>query len=81
MDNFEADFYKKLGARITYLRKRAGYKNQEAFAYDVGISRGQYYKYELGANMELSSLLKIVKFLKMDVKEFFSEGFEDLRPE
>jgi transcriptional regulator with XRE-family HTH domain len=69
-------FYKQLGQRITELRKKAGYANQEAFAQDVGISRGQYYKYEIGANMELSSLLKIMRFHKMNAKEFFKDGFE-----
>jgi transcriptional regulator with XRE-family HTH domain len=76
MDKLDERFYKKLGERITDLRKKAGYKNQEAFAHDVGISRGQYYKYELGTNMELTSLLKIMKFHKMTAKEFFGEGFE-----
>ena len=76
MDRVDDLFYKKLGERITNLRKKAGYNNQEAFAYDVGISRGQYYKYELGVNMELSSLMKIINFHKMTVKEFFGEGFE-----
>lgn len=70
------EFYKQLGQRITELRKKAGYANQETFAQDVGISRGQYYKYEIGANMELSSLIKILRFHKIGVKEFFGKGFE-----
>jgi transcriptional regulator with XRE-family HTH domain len=70
------EFYRQLGQRITELRKKAGYASQEVFAHDVGISRGQYYRYEIGANMELSSLLKIMRFHKVNAKEFFNEGFE-----
>jgi transcriptional regulator with XRE-family HTH domain len=76
MDKFDEKFYKKLGIRITELRKKSGYTSQEAFAYEVGISRGQYYKYELGTNMEIASLLKIIKFHNLSITEFFSEGFE-----
>lgn len=76
MDKFDEKFYRNLGKRITQLRKNAGYSSQEGFAYEVGISRGQYYKYELGTNMELGSLLKIMKFHKISPKEFFGEGFE-----
>ena len=75
MDKQEEQFYKKLGTRITQLRKDAGYSSQEAFAYEVGISRGQYYKYELGVNMQMESLYKIMRFLKMNAKDFFGEGF------
>lgn len=73
MDKHEEQFYKKIGARITQLRKDAGYSSQEAFAYEVGIARGQYYKYELGVNMELASLYKIMRFLKVSPKDFFGE--------
>lgn len=76
MDKFDEKFYKKLGIRITELRKKSGYTSQEAFAYEVGISRGQYYKYELGTNMEIASLLKIIKFHNLSISEFFSDGFE-----
>jgi transcriptional regulator with XRE-family HTH domain len=76
MDKFDEKFYKKLGIRITELRKKSGYTSQEGFAYEVGISRGQYYKYELGTNMEIASLLKIIKFHNLSIAEFFSEGFE-----
>jgi transcriptional regulator with XRE-family HTH domain len=75
MNKQDEIFYRKLGERIATLRKEAGYTSQEAFAYEVGISRGQYYKYELGVNMEMASLLKIMRFLKIGAKEFFGEGF------
>jgi len=76
MDKAEELLYKKIGMRITDLRKKAGYTNQESFAHEVGIARGQYTRYEVGANMKLSSLYKILKFHKLSIKEFFEEGFE-----
>jgi transcriptional regulator with XRE-family HTH domain len=66
---------RNLGLRIANLRKSAGYKNQEEFAHEVGIARGQYSRYEAGSNITLTSLYKILKFHKMSVKDFFSEGF------
>lgn len=76
MKKDEELLYKRIGKRITDLRKKAGYTNQEAFAYDVGIARGQYTRYEVGSNMKLSSLHKILKFHKLTIYEFFDEGFE-----
>lgn len=75
MDKNEEKFYKNLGKRITQLRLKAGYNNQESFAHDAGISRGQYTRYELGTNMKLNNLYKIIKQHKMTWEEFFSEGF------
>ena len=64
-----------LGKRLTQLRKEAGYSNQESFAYEAGIARGQYARYEKGANINLLTLQKILKFHKITFLEFFSEGF------
>jgi transcriptional regulator with XRE-family HTH domain len=75
MDKNEEKFYKNLGKRIVYLRLKAGYKNQESFAYDAGIARGQYTRYELGTNMKINNLYKIIKAHKMSWNDFFSEGF------
>ena len=60
MDKDEEKFYKNIGKRITQLRIKAGYKNQESFAHDAGISRGQYTRYKVGSNMKLNNLLKII---------------------
>jgi transcriptional regulator with XRE-family HTH domain len=75
MNKEDEVFFKKLGKRITALRKEAGYTNQENFASDAGIARAQYMRYELGTNMELVSLLKITRLHKMSLEEFFGEGF------
>jgi transcriptional regulator with XRE-family HTH domain len=70
------ELHSRIGSRLAELRKKAGYTNQESFAYQAGIARGQYSRYEAGTNITIDSLFKILKFLKISLKEFFSEGFE-----
>ncbi len=65
----------KLAARIRELRKAKGYTNYENFAYDHGIARAQYGKYEKGDNdLRFSSLLKVIEALGVTPEEFF-KGF------
>lgn len=67
----------KLGKRIKALRIANGYSNHEVFAYENGIDRVQYGRYERGAaDMQYSSLLKIIRAFNITPAEFFSEGFE-----
>ena len=68
----------KFGERLRYFRKLKGFSNYEHFAYEVDISRSQYGKYESGGNIKLSTLIKILNFLEVSLKEFFSEGFDDV---
>lgn len=70
------DLQAKVGNRIKELRKKKGYKNQEHFAWDKGLSRSQYGKYENGADMRISSLEKVLLALEITPKEFFAEGFD-----
>ncbi len=67
----------KLAKRIKELRLKKGYTNYEFFAYDHEIARAQYGKYEKGEDMRFSSLMKVIKALGVNPKEFFSKGFED----
>lgn len=76
-DNVEAIYLKKIGERIKYFRKKVGYTNYEYFAYDHNISRPQYGKYEAGANIQLNTLFKILKALKVSPEEFF-QGFNEI---
>lgn len=66
---------KKIGDRLRAVRKANGYKNHEKFAYDSDISRSQYGRYEKGADLRMSSLLKILYAHNMHLDEFFAEGF------
>lgn len=67
---------KQLGERIKSLRLQKGYNNYENFAYDHGIPRAQYGRYEQGQDLRYSSLLKLVNAFDMTLEEFFSEGFK-----
>jgi len=72
----EAIYLKKIGERLKYFRKKAGYTNSEYFAYENNISRPQYGKYEAGANIQLNTLIKILKAMNVTLEEFFT-GFNE----
>ena len=64
------------GKRLKALRKAKGFSNYEQFAYLNNIGRSQYGKYEKGADMRLSTFLRVLKALEVTPIEFFSEGFD-----
>ena len=69
------DELKKLGERIKALRIARGYTSYEYFAYEHGISRAQFGRYEQGQDLRFSSLVRIVNAFGISLEEFFSEGF------
>ena len=71
----EEKYLKKVGERLKHYRQKAGYTNYEYFAYENNISRPQYGKYEAGANIQLNTLIRILKALNVSLEEFF-KGFE-----
>lgn len=66
---------KAVGKRMKEFRKQKGYNNYELFAYENGIPRAQYGRYERGSDLRLSSLLKVLDGLDVSLQEFFGEGF------
>ncbi|WP_281228719.1 helix-turn-helix domain-containing protein [Flavobacterium aquiphilum] len=74
--NAESIYLKKIGERLRYFRKEAGYTNSDTFAYDKKISRPQYGKYEAGANIQLNTLIRILKLMNVTLEEFFT-GFNE----
>ncbi|MGB3464111.1 MAG: helix-turn-helix transcriptional regulator [Cyclobacteriaceae bacterium] len=70
-----AEFIDLVGNRIKALRKEKGYSSYEKFAHAHDISRMQYWRYEKGEDMRLSSLKKVVDALGITLEEFFKEGF------
>lgn len=75
IDQDPVEFLKKMGAKMKRLRKEMGYENSDDFAYDNGINRSQYGKYEAGSqDMRISSLMKAVNGLGMTMEEFFADG-------
>jgi len=79
MTRDEEKLLRSMGKRIRELRIAAGYTSQEAFAYDAGIPRAQYGRYEAGTNITILSLNKILKFHKITPEEFFKQGGEKLK--
>ena len=75
MTKEEEKLLKLMGKRIRQLRIDANYQSQEAFAYDAGIPRAQYGRYEAGSNITFLSLQKIIKHHKISLEKFFSVGF------
>ncbi|MBL7935985.1 MAG: helix-turn-helix transcriptional regulator [Bacteroidia bacterium] len=72
----ESKSLKKIGNRLKYYRKKAGYTNYEYFAYEHGFSRPQYGKYEAGANIQLNTLMRILSALNVSLEDFF-KGFDN----
>jgi transcriptional regulator with XRE-family HTH domain len=65
-----------VGQNLKKWRKARGYKNGDDFAYDSGINRSQYGKYEAGSqDMRVTTLIKIVRSLNVPLPDFFSGDF------
>jgi len=71
--NGEDEIIKKIGERLKQIRKEAGYKNYENFAFENDINRVQYGRMESGKNFTMKSLLRILAIHKMSLKEFFNK--------
>jgi transcriptional regulator with XRE-family HTH domain len=61
----------KIGEKLRELRKKAGYKSYENFAFDNEINRVQYGRMEKGSNITLVSLLKVLDIHKLTLEDFF----------
>lgn len=71
------ELQKKIGQKLKKTRKDLGYANADDFAYDKGINRSQYGKYEAGSqDMRLSSLVKIVNSMGLTFEQFFSQPLD-----
>ena len=75
-DPYISEQLENFGKRLKQLRKSKGYSNYELFAYQHEIGRAQYGRYEKGADLRLSSLLKLLRAMEISPVEFFSEGFK-----
>lgn len=59
----------RVGATIKRLREAR--TKQDAFAYEIGISRSQMNSYESGGDMKLSTFFKLLHGLEISPTEFF----------
>lgn len=71
MNNLD-DIAYTVGTALRDLRKNAGYKSYEQFAYEHKISRIQYWKMENGNNFTLKSLLTVLNAHKIDLPDFLT---------
>lgn len=67
---------KTIGNKMKTLRKQKGYKNYEIFAYENGIPRAQYGRYERGSDLKLTNLLKVLDALDISLQDFFDKDFD-----
>lgn len=68
--NAEFPEFDLIAARLRELRKSKGYANYEHIAFDLGMSRSQYWKLESGSNFELKTLIKVCRLLSVTLEEF-----------
>lgn len=68
-----------LAERIKALRKAKGYTSQETFAYDNDYTLSYYSRIERGEDIRFTSLVKVCQALDVDLKTFFSIGFEKIK--
>ena len=64
---------KKIGAMLRERRERLGYTSHEPFAHEIPMDRSQYGKYEVGKDMQISTLLRIVNAMGLTLEDFFSK--------
>jgi len=69
------DQLQKLGQRLRELRIKKGYTSLEIFAYEHGFGRAQYGRYEVGKDLQFTTLVRLVNCFEITLEEFFSEGF------
>lgn len=68
-----------LSKNLRYLRKLSGL-SQEAFAKKVGLNRGNIASYEkAAAEPSIENLLKITRFLNIDLVDFLDKNLEEVQ--
>lgn len=70
----------RIGAKLTYLRKKKGYSSHEDFAYDFELPRVQYWRIEKGkANITIKSLCRLLAIHDLSVEKFFFEMYQEYK--
>ena len=75
-----SNLLKRVGLKLTELRKQKGYTSHEDFAFDHDIPRVQYWRIEKGqTNVTMKSLIRLLAIHKLTVEEFFSGLYKESR--
>ncbi|HET7178614.1 MAG TPA: helix-turn-helix transcriptional regulator [Chryseosolibacter sp.] len=70
----------RIGAKLTYLRKKKGYTSHEDFASDFQLPRVQYWRIEKGkANITIKSLCRLLAIHELSVEQFFYQMYKDYK--
>ncbi|WP_343604796.1 helix-turn-helix transcriptional regulator [Fluviicola sp.] len=62
-----------LGQKLKELRIKSGYSSYETFAFDKGINRANYGRYEKGENMRVSTLIQILDAHGLTLEDLFKK--------
>lgn len=62
-----------IASKLKQMRIDAGFTSYEQFANAKDLDRKQYWRIENGANITLSTLIKILEIHKVSIKDFFSD--------
>lgn len=60
-------------AKLIHAKRKSKSNNRDNFAYEVNVSRSAMQRYEAGADMYLSTFLKLLYGLDATPEEFFKE--------
>lgn len=66
------EYYRTMGM-VMRQKRLVHYNNMEDFARDIGMKFQQYSKCELGRNIKMKTLLRILEGLNVNHGEFFAE--------
>lgn len=78
LEEYQIDEVELIAGKLRSLRKSSGFTNHEEFAYACDIARAQYGRYEKGANLMLTTLMKILKYHGISLGEFFSLSVDEI---
>lgn len=77
IDQNTNELLRMIGKKLARKRKALGFGNGDDFAYETGINRSQYGKYETGSkDLRIGTLTRIVNSMGMTLQEFLSEEFD-----
>ncbi len=62
-----------IALKLKQMRINAGFTSYENFANAKDLDRKQYWRIENGANITISTLIKLLEIHKISMKDFFSD--------
>ncbi len=66
-------YVQKIASKLKQMRIDAGFTSYENFANAKDLDRKQYWRIENGANITISTLIKLLEIHKVSMRDFFSD--------